>query len=401
MTKKTNQSVNTLSYLVLSSALLLGLSGCGSSSSGGSDDDPADDRGSDDSAESTYESATLDASDANSYRYFNLKTGSVVELTAEEAAASTDWHIAFSRYNVILNGGDSGPGNVGGALAAAQDDFYTAGDAPNNSVFLNATPDSEQEHLEAEYDATGFTFVNDEKAAAIQASGAMVGGTLDMGWYNYNMGTHAITLNDQNWWLLRSSAGNSYAIFRATALTYVPATGLDVTFEFDVQPSGVNQFTSTATFNAQIPPTGGEACFDFDTDTTAACEGSDWDLKLEIAGRDWNLWTNSGVTANGNGGAFGPLQTADADQYTSATVSPEGQDISFLYTVDRSAGVFEENGWYEYNLQGGHKLWPNYRVYLINTDTTDDTSPVYALQITSYYAAGGTSGHPTIRYVEQ
>ena len=399
MNHKQKHQLKRLGHLALAGTAVVGLGGCGSSSSGGSDSSFVD-RGSDETSE-TFQTATIDASDASRYRYFNLNTGSTLDLTDAEAATSTEWHVGFSRYNVILNSGDSGIGNVTGALAATQEEFYLAGGDPDSNVFLNATADSEQEHLLATYDLSALSFVSDTKASAIQGSEAMTGTTLDMGWYNYNIVTHTLAVNDQNWWLLRSSAGDSYALFRATSLTNDPVNGVDVTFEFDVQPSGVSQFTGTATFNASIPSGGGEACFDFDNDITLDCRSDDWDLKLEIDGRDWLLWTHSGVTAPGNGGAFGPLETADADLYTSATVSPEGRDIRFLYDIDRSAGVFTDNSWYAYNLQGARKLWPNYRVYLIDTDSSNDGAPVYALQITSYYSDGGASGFPTIRYVQQ
>ncbi|MEE2732554.1 MAG: HmuY family protein [Pseudomonadota bacterium] len=392
------QPITRYCSIPLLCAGLLGLGGCGGSSSGS--DDGETERGSSDPG-AQYESASLDASVATAYTYFNLDSGTVMALTDTEAAASTDWHIAFSRYNVILNGGDSGPGNVSGALAAAQNDFYSSATEPNASVFLNATPDSELEHLLASYDLDALSFASDEKASSIQASGAMSGTQLDMGWYLYDFTTHVISLNADNWWLLRSAEGNSYGLFHATALSYDSVNGLDVTFEFDVQPSGTVQFTSGASFSAHIPSAGGEACFDFDSDSSVDCATANWDLKLEIAGRNWNLWTHSGITANGNGGAFGPLATADADLYTSATTSPDGQDIRFLYSVDRSAGVFTDNSWYEYNLSGAHKLWPNYRVYMIDTDSTSDSAPVYALQITSYYSNAGASGFPNIRYRQQ
>ena len=389
-----------LKHLLFSSAIAITATGCGGGgSSSGSGDNDGDDRGSD--SEQQFQARTVNASSHDQYTYFNLETGETVHISDEQATSSTEWHIGFKRYNVILNGGDSGPSNVVGAIAATQDDFYESSDEPNASVFLNATPDNEQEHLLASYNIDASAYIADEKAAAILGSGAMIGTTLDMGWFNYNVVTHQISLNNDNWWLLRSSAGDSFAKFHATALSYDSGTGLDVTFEFDVQQPGTSQFTDTATFNALIGPAGGEICFDFNSDSEVDCNDTSWDLKAEVIGRNWNLWTNSGVTAAGNGGAFGPHDTATADTYTSGTIAPGGQSIVTLYVEDISAGIFEEQPWYEYNIQNGHQLWPNYRVYMIDLDSEDDTSAQYAIQITSYYSNGGTSGYPSIRYVEQ
>ena len=347
----------------------------------------------------TFDSANIDASSYTDYTYFNLETGQVVALTEAEAAASTNWHVGFRRNAIILNGGTSGSGSVEGALGAAQDDFYAA-DEPVNNVFLNASADAEDDHLLATYDVSTLTFTEDAHQASILGSGAFIPpDTIDGGWYLYNTTTHAITVNDANWWFVRSNLGTSYAKFNATALTYDRVTGLDVTLSFDVQADGTNQFATTATFNASVPSAGGEDCFDFDANTAVACSSADWDVKVEIAGRNFNIWTNGGVSGDGDGAAFGPVDAADAALYTSATIAPgSGTDISRHYTADANASVFTENAWYAYNLEGNHKLWPNYRTYLIDLDSNDNTSAVYKLQVTSYYNEIGLSGHPSIRY---
>ena len=342
----------------------------------------------------------VNASSQTDYVYYNLERGEAVTLTEEQAAASTDWHVAFRRSTIKLNGGTSGPGNVAAALAAAQDDFYNE-DEPVNSVFLNATPASELEHLEDEYDLTALDFISDAHVASIQGSGEMIGALMDLGWYNYNPTTHALSANTDNHWLLRSAEGSSYGRFHATALTYGRTTGLDVTFDFDVQATGTSQFVGTATFNAHIDAAGGSDCFDFDTDSTVACDTANWDLKLEVVGRDWNMWVNGGVSGSGRGVAFGPLEADDANAYVSATIEPNSStNISSHYITDLSAGIFTEHSWYGYNLQNDHKLWPNYRTYVIDTDTTDATAPKFALQIVNYYSDTGVGGYPNIRFVE-
>jgi len=144
---------------------------------------------------------------------------------------------------------------------------------------------------------------------------------------------------------------------------------------------------------------GGEDCFDFDSNTSVACNSTDWDIKVEIAGRDFNIWTNGGVSGDGDGAAFGPVAAADAALYTAATIAPgSGTDISRHYIADANASAFTENAWYAYNLEGNHKLWPNYRTYLVDIDSTDNNSAVYKLQLTSYYDELGLSGHPSIRF---
>src|SRR5690625_1210029 len=46
------------------------------------------------------------------FTYYNLRTNTEV---ADSDSSSTNWDIAFSSYNIKINGGVSGPGN-GGAI---------------------------------------------------------------------------------------------------------------------------------------------------------------------------------------------------------------------------------------------------------------------------------------------
>src|SRR5690606_20171053 len=119
--------------------------------------------------------------------------------------------------------------------------------------------------------------------------------SVDGGWYLYNGGNGIMTANPDNGWLLRSGEGNSYARMRATDIYFRTRANVGVenfTFEFDVQVPGTEQFTTSATFTGTLPPEGGEACFDFDTDATVACTGTAWDLKIGFAGRDFYLRSN-------------------------------------------------------------------------------------------------------------
>ncbi len=400
--------MNKLPFYVAASTLSLALAGCGGGGGGGSTPPPSPGDPKPGVNQVTVDentgikSITINATSHSDYTYLNLETGKVLDLNAAQAAASTNWHMGFRRYGIILNGGASGPGTVQGALAAAQEDFYSDGE-PNVEVFLAATAEQEEEHLLASYDLSSLTFVADAPTAAIKGSKEWTFSgadqILDEGWYFYNLNGHSITLNDENWWLVRSNTGESYAKFHATELSYSPATGLDVTFEFNVQPANTTQFTSTATFDALVA-TDGAACFDFDADATVECTSSAWDIKLEVKSRQFNIWVNGGISGSGQGAAFGPLPTADADQYNNATMSPDGSTpIVQHYEADKNAGIFEDKLWHAYHLSNAHKLWPNYRVYIIDSDPEDADAKKFAVQITNYYY-NLVSGHPTVRIFE-
>ena len=82
------------------------------------------------------------------FTYFSFEHQDVVALTDAEAAESAEWHIAFKRSNILLNGGISGPGNVTGFdLTGAEDivaeeafDAITATDVPTADAFIADGP---------------------------------------------------------------------------------------------------------------------------------------------------------------------------------------------------------------------------------------------------------------------
>ncbi len=325
---------------------------------------------------------------ANKYTYFNLATKAVVELSDAEAATSSDWHIAFKRTSIKLNGGVAGPGSVTGVLAAAQDDFYDVKGDPDNSVFLNASATSELATLNGVTSINGLALVEDRNIPYIKGDGS------SDGWWLYaGPPTHVVSANADLWWLIKSATADSYAKFN---VTHIVQTTRDITLDLFIQGTADSEFSSTATaWTAAIGAAGGSRCFDIDSVAQVDCStaATDWDIKVEVVAQSWNIWTNGGVSGSGSGGAFGSFETTDIVNYVSGTVNTSGTDISAMYGQDSAGGVFKDNSWYAYNLEANSKLWPNYRVYIIDTGSVQ-----YKLQMLSFYDAAGTSGMLKFRY---
>jgi len=325
---------------------------------------------------------------ANKYTYFNLATDTVLELTDAEAATSSDWHIAFKRTNFKLNGGASGPGSVKAVVAAAQDGFYASNGDPDNSVFLNASAESERAVLDGVSNIDGLSLEEDRNIPSIKSDGS------DEAWWLYaGPPTHAVSANPDLWWLIKSAAADSYAKFQVTDIVQASR---DITLSLFIQGVGDSVFSSTATpWTAAIGAADGSRCFDIDSAAEVDCNtaATDWDIKVEVVGQAWNIWTNGGVSGSGSGGAFGSFDSADIVGYVSGTVSASGTDITRMYDQDSVGGVFENNTWYAYNLADNSKLWPNYRVYVIDTGSAQ-----YKLQVLSFYDVAGTSGMIQFRY---
>lgn len=373
--------------LGLAAAVVL-LAGCGGSDN--SLEGPDETGGSEE-----IQRQVIDAKSYDQATYLNLNTGASVRMTAEEAQGRTDWHLSFKRDRVQVNGGASGAGSVVGAVANSQDKFYGADGEPNFNLLVNATASSEEEALLAEYPAPGSRdWVSDA-----------ITNNFGNDWYVYLGGVNGdMTANPDNGWLVRSAEGNSYARMRVTGMDFPTRAGEGIksfTAVFDVQVPDTPTFAPTqAKFTGAIGPEGGELCFDFDADSTVNCETSAaWDVKLGFAGRDIYLRSNSGTSGEGNGGVFGPFKWDDLALYDSATIAPgSGEDITGRYAADTTSGVFNATSWYAYDQAGGHLLRPNFRVYLIDTDTNDAQAPVYAVQIVGYYGDDTVSGQPIVRW---
>lgn len=362
----------------------LALAACG----GGSDNDI---ESSDESAPSSQFSRQLLPA-ATETVYLNLDTGQMVDQGG-------DWHIAANRLSLKLNSGESGSGSVGGALAVPQDDFYDGNDQPRASVFTNATVNSEEEHLlgmldeparwqedafvSAFGDAGVWSIYTNDQAAAENPGGPSAGD---------------VTETPDVGYLVRSAEGNSYARMRVVDFYFPTRSGMginDFTFEFDVQASGESAFSDTpVVFEPPADYDGGDACFDFDAATVVDCATSDvWDVQVGFSGRSWYLKSNSGVSGDGNGGASDPMGWAELN----ATESDPG--VSQIYSTDATGGVFADHTWYAYNLTNQHKIWPNFRTFLIKADVDDAESSVWALQVIGYYDENGDSGQPTLRWL--
>lgn len=172
-------------------------------------------------------------------------------------------------------------------------------------------------------------------------------------------------------------------------------------------PSSTATFSQSATWTVSDFSPESVSCYDFDTQLADDCSSDNWDIKLENQARGIKLWSNSGDSGDGKGAVFGLIDWSDLSRYTSATVDPDtGRDITIHYKADSSGGIFDAQPWFEYNLQQKHQLYPNNRVYLITTNhnsaDTDSSvqQPIYAMQITNYYNDAGTSGHPTLRWID-
>lgn len=192
-------------------------------------------------SETTYEEVVLDAtaggfgtpagSPADRAAYFDLDGKAVVAISDAEARASNQvWDIGIKRYNVTLNGGASGPGNVKGAIADAREDLYDASGEPIKAKFEAITAESMQSAFEAVVDAAGLTFKADRGNTYISNDGS------DKSWFGVQPPPPTPPVffaRPENWWIVRSAGGDSYA---KVHVTDVVSSSRSFTVELFVQP---------------------------------------------------------------------------------------------------------------------------------------------------------------------
>lgn len=184
---------------------------------------------------------TINATSNDDWVYVDLKTGQ----------SSTDkdstWQIGFKRNDVILNGGDSGSGKIGGYLAATPAGYYDAKDEPIVSQFITDGSAATLADLTstADYDKPliARSWVIDSKGSDLNPAYTGNFPNLDFGWYTYNGMTHQLNakpLDSAQGALIRSAEGNSYARVRLDKINYPDSTATTATsweFKLDIQPA--------------------------------------------------------------------------------------------------------------------------------------------------------------------
>lgn len=158
------------------------------------------------------------------------------------------------------------------------------------------------------------------------------------------------------------------------------------------------------------PQANNSYCYDIDTQSEISCEKTDWDLKFAMGSRTPALFTNSGVSGSGNGGAlYSPFNAQWSTLSQEKNATQNGGIPSTAWIVDSYSNAFMDtqngfNSFFEYDLFGDHRMSPNFKTFLVTTDPSSKNvvgtidKPVFAVQITGYYQ-GTTSGYIQLRYI--
>ena len=300
------------------------------------------------------------AAEAHDFTYFSFERGDLVLLTDAEAASSSEWHIAFKRSEIRLNGGISGPGQVRGFDINGAEDMAAA------------------ESFEAvtEADIPGANaFISDGPAYAIAE------------WYSYDPAARSLNVPG-NAYELRTSDG-SFAKFVVDGIEGAGRGDAGrISFRW-VVAEGENLEGEARSATVDVSG-GGEVYFNLGAGEQVSpadpANSLDWDLHFS----GYVIRVNGGISGPGQGGAFPAYQTGQAfEDITRA--------MGFGYFADKAGSAFSSNSgeWYSYDSET-HLLSTRNHVYIIDTGEA-----FYKMQILNFYLeveGSPVSGFITFRW---
>ena len=309
----------------------------------------------------------VDASSPGAFSYLSL-TGAGSTIRPADPGTSTDWHMAFRRFSVRLNGGVAGPGSVGavnlGNNASASAEEITALTPQDGEAAFAAV-------TEADIPGAG-SFVEDALAPDSGAS-----------WFRFDRQTNSIVANPGAAWKLREGSGRGYGVFRVVAVAMDGQRPVGVTIQFRRHDPGAS-LGAPETLDVDLRR--GPAFASLSGGAVGNPAGCDWDVGVTP---DFVIQLNEACDA----GTF-PLDPTD--DFTALTRADDAPDYAgYLSTIGGAfpAAVDDAGGAFWYNIQENNRMWPTYNVFIVRT-----ADAVYKVQIIDYYNATGDSGYPSVRF---
>jgi len=329
--------LSKLLVLLMALAMLLAFTAC-------SDDDDDDDTVG--PGPSTSEDFQVNATSYNNSVYFSFETGDTV--TVSDPATSNDWHMAFQRYAIKLNGGSSGELGV---KAVDLEELGT--EFGMDYEGLTSLPDISED----DWGSDEINYVFD-------------------GWYNYNPSNHEVTPTGRVF-PVRTADGDHYAKIEVTAIRVAGRGmigGVDVKFVY--QTEGRDLSGEAVTVSMDDEDSDNSIFFSF-------ASGGQVDIVDPANSSDWDIWFD-GFDVKINGGASGPGEAGLYPMYLEEPdmlfedITSAPMDMGASYESDMATSPL--TSWYDYNGQT-HEILSKGHVYILQIDE----STHYKFEITNYY----------------
>ncbi len=352
--------IRNSSLFILSASLIA----CGGGSNSGDDTDSG--KTGDTPEEPSYTVVSDLATGTSSepvFTYFDLDNNEELLLTESEAETNTDWDIAFKRTKVYLN--QSSTPAVSLYFTENTGEFYDVEGEPDVTRFINATEETEED-----------AFVNAE--ITIPANEEFNADTSDaaiIDWYNYNATTHTVSADDQTFFIVESA--DDFVKFNVTELVQDGFNMTSISISRSVQLVGEAAFGTAASETFFSADCTGDIFIDL-INLQAVTASDSWDLSIPCAEDAMSFDINIG---DANRAINDPAVTeGDSIDVDALRYYPWLDNVEVTYALTTYGDENSTYGWGEYGVNGGHGLWPNFAIYVINTPVA-----YYKFQITNYY----------------
>lgn len=280
------------------------------------------------------------------FTYYNFSTREVMEITDDQASTLNNWHIAFKRSEIRLNGGVSGPGQVSGLNLTDGPDILS------NDIFDDITF--------SDIPARD-SFISDGPVHAISD------------WYSYDPASHIISATGKAY-ELRTAVGLSAKFVVNLIEDAGRADAGKISFRWVV---GEGTDLTGAVQSTTVDVSGGSEVY-FSLNSGEEVIPSD-----PASSNDWDLHF-SGYAIRLNGGLSGPGEAGAIPSFLSGLSFEDittANEAGGHYFTDRAGSAFSTDGgeWYSYD-STTHVLSSKNHVYVIDTELG-----LIKMQILNYY----------------
>ncbi|WP_045825707.1 HmuY family protein [Teredinibacter turnerae] len=310
--------------------------------------------------------------------YYDIDNAAIVDINEQDASSNSAWDIAFRRTKVYLN--THAENTVKIYFTENTDGFYDDDGNPILESFINADYDTELALFEA--------FTGEVPADAEFHSDSTEPGI--EGFYSYSGSpNHELTANDTAYYIVDSD--DVYTKFRVTDIAGATQEGYaSVTFELATAAGLDIEFGNTSDLTVDVSACMGNIYVDLGAAVEVSADG-DWDLMLPCADGLAEYAIDIAGDARVMSGEYGELDTIES---ASINYYPWVNNVNEIRAIVEYGDTNSNYGWAEYGVNGGHSMWPNFAIYIVDTATAR-----YKFQIISYYdSETSASGSFTVRH---
>ena len=301
----------------------------------------------------------LNASSYTDFTFYNFTRRDTVTLSLDQARSSTNWHLGLGRVNVLINSGDTGPGQVLGVDLAAIGH-------PDSTNFMGFSDPSVID--DSDFSGGNFNLAINE-------------------WYTYDPFSHSFELT--HYVYIMQDAEGGFLKFQIISMVdngQPPNMGtVLIQFVYSDMSRNLTGMPDTLTFDGSA---GGPIFVDFSAGTTTQPADPQSSTEWDIAFEAYEVHQNNTVFGSGQAGTYEVWQDqSDPTDFNETMMVP----MQVPFFADQFGSPLTE--WYNYVHP---QIFSKNHVYVIR-----DGDLYYKLQILAYYNHDTSeSGYYTFRWVQ-